>query len=229
MEISEEIFVQINDEMDALVNRYKQAPVLELMKEFDLSVDSKNALYNLSKKLISSANPIVLSDLLQKNQIILKTIKLDKYGGLKESMSFPTFKYKHLVDENWMDSSLREIFKHFFVFVIYQAGKKQLYLKKIILWKMPEEVLDIDVHDVWEKTKQCILSGNIVKYIDKQGRYFTYFPSSSESPYIHVRPHAQNRNDTYDLPVADNVTGLVKYQKHCFWLNRSYLLKSIND
>lgn len=67
--------------------------------------------------------------------------------------------------------------------------------------------------------------GLVVKYIDDNGRYFTYFPSSAENPYVHVRPHAQDRQDTLPLPVADKLTGLVQYPKHSFWLNRTYILK----
>lgn len=52
-------------------------------------------------------------------------------------------------------------------------------------------------------------------------------PSASDNPHVHVRPHAQNRNDTYELPVADKVTGLIQYPKHSFWINRAYILKII--
>ena len=44
----------------------------------------------------------------------------------------------------------------------------------------------------------------------------------------HVRPHARNAADTYDLPVADKLTGLRhEYTKHCFWLNASYVKDEI--
>jgi hypothetical protein len=44
---------------------------------------------------------------------------------------------------------------------------------------------------------------------------------------MHVRPHAQRKNDTYPLPVADRKTGLLDYTKHCFWLNNNYVLEII--
>ncbi|MGB5665585.1 MAG: hypothetical protein WBM53_01965 [Maribacter sp.] len=43
----------------------------------------------------------------------------------------------------------------------------------------------------------------------------------------HVRPHATNKDDTYPLPVADELTGLLDYTKHCFWLNSSYVKDEI--
>ena len=51
----------------------------------------------------------------------------------------------------------------------------------------------------------------------------------SENKYCHVRPHAQNANDTYPLPVSDILTGVNEYTKQCFWLNNNYILNIINE
>ena len=55
----------------------------------------------------------------------------------------------------------------------------------------------------------------------------TYFPKKTENNVSHVRPHARNAADTYELPVADKLTGLTEYTKHCFWLNASYVKDEI--
>ena len=99
------------------------------------------------------------------------------------------------------------------------------FLNKIVIWKMPEEILNNEIKAIWEIVRELISTGKIVKYIDENGRFHTFFPSSSDNPYIHVRPHAQSRNDTYPLPVPDIFTGLSEYPKHSFWINRSFILK----
>jgi DNA mismatch repair protein MutH len=143
-------------------------------------------------------------------------------------MSFPVFRYCAILEETWETSGLRALFyEKNFVFVVFQRSGRSLYLKKIIMWQMPLEVLDHGVRQVWQKLYDNLSVGKVVKYIDDNGRYFSYFPSASENPYVHVRPHAQNWNDTFPLPVADKLTGSVCYPKHSFWLNRSYILKII--
>ena len=145
-------------------------------------------------------------------------------------MSFPVFQYCEIAEESWESSSLRQIFRdNIFVFAVFQNEGKELFLNRMKVWKMPEEVLEWGVRDVWQKMRDCVTVGRIVKYIDDNGKYFTYFPSSTENPYVHVRPHARNRNDTLPLPVPDKLTGLVEYPKHSFWLNRSYVLKIITE
>ena len=228
MELSEDILIKVNDEIELLVEQFQDVPVSELVTRFDISSEAKNKLNALCKRLIAYTNLITLSQLDEDNQIVFKTVNLDKYGKLKESMSFPAFKYEELAEEKWESSSLREYFlQHVLAFTVFQGKGKDAFLKKIVLWKMPSDVLENGVKKVWEQTRHCILNGEVVKYIDDNGRYFTFFPASTDSPYMHVRPHAQNRNDTFDLPVADKLTGLVKYPKHCFWLNRAYILKII--
>ena len=39
----------------------------------------------------------------------------------------------------------------------------------------------------------------------------------------HVRPHAQNASDTYELPDGR------MYPKQCFWLNGSYIAEQVKE
>jgi hypothetical protein len=43
----------------------------------------------------------------------------------------------------------------------------------------------------------------------------------------HIRPHAQNNEDTYPLPKIDSLTQKKEYTKHGFWLNASYVKENI--
>ena len=49
------------------------------------------------------------------------------------------------------------------------------------------------------------------------------FPNASENPVCHVRPHAQNAQDTDELPDGR------QYSKQCFWLNNHYILAQLKD
>ncbi len=70
-------------------------------------------------------------------------------------------------------------------------------------------------------------NGEIVKEITEKGIRKTSFPKKTENRISHVRPHARNAADTYELPIADKLTGLTEYTKHCFWLNASYVKDEI--
>ena len=48
-------------------------------------------------------------------------------------------------------------------------------------------------------------------------------PSQKESNIMHVRPHAQDRDDVYELPDGQYLT------KQCFWLNREYIMQVISN
>jgi hypothetical protein len=91
---------------------------------------------------------------------------------------------------------------------------------------MPYDDLD-KAKLVWEKTKQVVKEGNVVAEVTNQGIRKTNFPNKKFSSIAHVRPHAQNANDTFQLPIVDKVTGMNSYTKHCFWLNSSYIKDEI--
>ena len=159
-----------------------------------------------------------------KANIIPRTVRIEQNGRIKESFPFPTFKYLELINEEWETCEFRntlETTKYMF-FVFVNNGTDYVF-KGVKLWNMPETDIEAYVKTMWLKTKDVILSGNIVKTIASDGSRVTNFPGMNENPVCHVRPHAQNAADTYPLPVVDKFTGLSEYTKHCFWLNNKYI------
>lgn len=230
MKISDEWMEQLNQELEDIVRQYRDTSVTKLTEILGVNIGAKNALSVLAYKMIENSGNLGLIQLLSDNDFRFKTVRLDTYGRLKESMSLPVFQYTVLANETWEDSELRDYFcQKTFAFMVFRGESGELLLNKIVLWKMPEYILESGVRMVWQRMKELLQRGMIVKYIDDSGRYFTYFPSSTENPYVHVRPHAQDRQDTFPLPVADRLTGLVQYPKHSFWLNRAYILKIITS
>lgn len=85
----------------------------------------------------------------------------------------------------------------------------------------------LEAKNVWEKMVKLVSNGKIVKEVTEKGVRKTYFPKKNENKVSHVRPHARNAEDTYELPFEDKLTGLNKFTKHCFWLNSNYVRDDI--
>lgn len=177
---------------------------------------------------------------LEKANITLKVLTLEQTGKLKESISFPAFDYRDLVNQVWYDEK-EERMSDFhmqletkkFLFVIFQKLSKSsdIVLKKIVFWNFP--MADIaEAELVWRKTVKLVNEGKIVKEIKKQRdgklKRFTFFPGIKESRVAHVRPHATQK-EVSRLPVADSLTGNATYTKHSFWLNAKYIQKAIEE
>ena len=138
-------------------------------------------------------------------------------------MSFPTFRFKELVQEDWESSSFREYLSETrFFFIVYQYDSREyLYLKGCQVWNIPYSDLEGNVKKVWLETKEVLKSGLKVTRVGK--RNVNNFPKASENDVSHVRPHAQNMNDTDELPDGR------QYPKQCFWLNNSYILSQLEE
>jgi DNA mismatch repair protein MutH len=192
--------------------------------ELDLNISAKNFYANLTKAILGIELNKEIEEF-EKAEIIVKTVRLKENNLPKEDISFPNFKYENLVEEEWEDSSFKEILDHKFLFVFFQFADNQLVLRKVKFWNMPFQDIE-EAKKVWLETKNIVINGNIVREINENERY-TNFPNKKFNQVAHVRPHAQNANDTYPLPFADKVTNAYQYTKHCFWLNSAYVRDEI--
>lgn len=159
----------------------------------------------------------------EKAGIVVKTIRISKNNKIKENMSFPTFKFKELVKETWENSTFGNYLADTrFFFVVYKFDdNNELRLKGCQFWNIPYDDLNGNVKEVWNETVNVLKAGLVIKEVN--GRLTNNFPKASQNPICHVRPHAQNKNDVYELP--DGRT----YPKQCFWLNNSYILSQLNN
>ena len=195
----------------------------------ELNTSAKSFYANLTKAILGIELNKEIEEF-EKAEIQVKTVRLKENNLPKEDMSFPTFKYKEIVNEDWENSDFKDILEHKFLFVFFQFENETLVLRKVKFWNMPYSDL-LEVEKVWTKTQQIVAKGEIVKEIktDKNGKEvrFTNFPSKKFSSISHVRPHATNASDTYPLPKKDKLTKEMEYTKHCFWLNNSYVRDEI--
>ena len=195
----------------------------------EINTTAKSFYANLTKAILGIELDKEIEEF-EKAEIIVKTVRLKENNLPKEDISFPNFKYEEIVNEEWDDSNFKDILEHKFLFVFFQFENEQLVLRKVKFWNMPYADI-LEAEKVWAKTKDIVEKGEIVKEIktNKKGKEirFTNFPSKKFSSISHVRPHATNALDTYELPKKDKVTKLNEYTKHCFWLNNTYVKNEI--
>ncbi len=199
----------------------------QIEKELDLKLNRRAKSYfaNLTNAILGIELGKKIEEF-EKADIKVKTIRLKENNLPKEDISFPTFKYKELIETDWEDSDFKKILESKFFFVFYQFEGENLILRKVKFWNMPySDTLEAKI--VWEEMVNTVSNGEIVKKVTSKGVRKTYFPKKTENRISHVRPHAKNAADTYELPVADKLTGLTEYTKHCFWLNASYVKDEI--
>lgn len=205
------------------INEYKDYSVQELCNKFQIETNKK--LKNLEAMLAYRILGIKgnHAEEFEKANVVVKTIRIGKNNKIKESMSFPTFRFKELVEEEWEDSTFGTYLRETrFLFVVYKFDENDtLFLKGCQFWNIPYDDLEIHVKSVWERTVQVLKEG--LQIIKKSGRNYNNFPNASENPVCHVRPHAQNARDTYELPDGR------QYPKQCFWLNNGYILSQIKE
>lgn len=212
---------------DYVINRiqkYKGWSVEQLCKKFGIETGDrkpKNLEAMLAYRMLgirsNNAEEFV------KANIVVKTIRINNNGKIKENMSFPTFKFKELVEEDWDDSTFGTYLNETkFLFVVYQFDENgELILKGCQFWNIPQDDLEGDVRKVWEKAKAVIKNG--LQIIEIGGRKTNNLPKASENNVCHVRPHARNSDDTYELPDGRH------YPKQCFWLNNTYILSQLRE
>lgn len=185
--------------------------------------NAKNLNEVLLAKMLGIKGKIAYTDEFQKACIVPKTIRVQKTGKIKESMSFPTFDFIKLSKETeWEESELYNyIAPTKFLFVIFQENDKGEYLfERVKFWNIPITDLD-EVQRVWERTVKTIPEGVNLEVTTNGVK--NNLPKSSESTVAHVRPHGKDGNDKLPLPDGRMMT------KQCFWLNRTYVEKQIKE
>lgn len=180
----------------------------------------------------------------EKANIVVKAIRVDDHNGRKkivESMSFPAFRIKELIEEEWETSEIRQYFEETkFLFVLYQQDKNEYYLSDALFWNMPIIEIDGNLKKEWEQARDKFKLGVQFKLKkQKNGIIVTNdLPKQSNTNILHVRPHTGkaaysikdfnygkgNINKHADqLPNGDYMT------IQSFWLNNHYVLEQVQS
>lgn len=175
-----------------------------------------------SNKKIGNINS---SEEFLKSGLTMKTIRVNKNGRIKESMSFENIDYQEVCEcGEWTDSRLYELFTSRFMFVVYRETDRTLQLPdgrtepeykldKVMFWTMPQADLDVAMR-YWENIRECVIE----KHISPE-----YFWSVKDDRNFHVRPKAALAKDMVELPDGS------KARKYCYWFNAKYVKNIIDN
>ena len=187
----------------------KKATVLKDELALNFNKKPKNYYQILAKMILGVKKKRVLE--FEKANITMKVIALEPSGKLRESISFPYFDYREIVDEDWEESGLyQQLSSKRFLFVIFQkVDSGDAVLKEVKFWNFPIEAMDT-AKEVWERT---------VKQIKNEK--YDEFVKISDNMMLHVRPHARNSQDRILTP-----SGNMEF-KRSFWLNAKFIQDQI--
>lgn len=195
----------------------------ELKDFFGVESNAKSLNEILLSKMLNVSGRIAYTEEFQKAGIVPKTIRVQYNGSIKESMSFPTFDFIKLSQENeWEESELYNYLaptKFLFV-IVKQREDGQYVFDRVMFWNMPNRDLE-QVRLVWEKTVRTICEGVVLTRTGN--RINNNLPKKTENPVAHVRPHGRNASDKLPLPDGHMMT------KQCFWLNNTYIQQQIQN
>ena len=195
----------------------------ELRRMLDVTSNSKNINELLLAKMLGVDGKIANTEEFKKAGIVPKTIRVQKNGRIKESMSFPYFDFIRLSNEDSWEES--EFYNYLapakFMFVIFTEKPNGEYVfDRIKFWNIPSADLE-EVGRVWTKARDTIRRG--ITFTATPRGVCNDLPKQTESRISHVRPHARNANDSLPLPDGRRMP------KQCFWLNNSYIEEQIRD
>ena len=175
-----------------------------------------------SNKKIGNINT---SEEFVKSGLTMKTLRINRNGNIKESMSFENIDYQEVYDCNeWTNSRLYELFTSRFLFVIYKETDRTLQLPngkteqeyelhKVAFWTMPQADLDVAM-EYWENIRDCVRQDHISP---------EYFWSIKDNRHFHVRPKASLAKDLVDTPNG------TKAKKYSYWFNAQYVKNIIEN
>jgi len=171
---------------------------------FDINLKSKSYRRQIVARILDSSGAQIAE--LAKAGVVIKTVRRNTNGLVKEAMSFPEFQFDDLLDQSWEDSDFFQIIESKFLFAVFEtsADGSSEVLARVFYWQMPMGDRE-EARRVWELTKEAYRVGK------------ESFPRISESSVAHVRPHGKNGMDK-----RLTKTG-AELGKSAFWLNAKYV------
>ncbi len=212
----------------------------ELCNYFGREYNNNKAQWNdLACKILGIRNEN--ADEFKKANIRIKTIRIEENNTIRESMSFPPFKFLDLVAEDYDDSSLKEYFDETrLLFFVWKKDGNVYRVKGCQLWNMPYHDLNVTVRNEWEEYKRIFMYGiEFTKHVDSKGKvsFSNNLPGKSETEIIHIRPHATKAayrfNNGMELGNIDRDANILPNGEYMttqsFWINNSYILKQLKN
>lgn len=236
--LKENINIKFTDYIVNLINKHIGMTDKELCLKYNRKYNNNKAQWkDLSFRMLGIKSNHAAE--FEKANIVVKTIRIEKNGKNRESISFAPFKFKELVEEEWENST---IFNYFdttqFLFVIFKNNGESYTLLGSQLWHMPYNDLNKTVCCEWNTYKNIIKNGiTFKKNIKVNGKIEikNNLPGMKDTKILHIRPHSNKsayllldgfkkgniEKDADELPNGEWMT------KQSFWLKNSYILKQL--
>ena len=217
------------------LSKYRGLSIDELKSHFDLQTNPKDITFKIAQKMLGLTGKASSTQEMVDAGIKLKTVRLTKNGTPHESMSFPAFDFTELLEKTWEESEIREDFVDWkLMFFVFKDDEDDVCrFDRIVFWNIPNSLVDGPIKNMYEKCAQILKTGNVIQGIDTNGKVKDNFPKETKerggNGVCHVRPHGRVAADTFDLPVPDRLTGRTKYTKQCFWFNKLFIKKIIEN
>jgi len=221
------------------INQYKGLSDKELCARFGRDYNNNKAQWtDLAYRMLGIKSNRAAE--FRKANITVKVIRLEENGKMRENMSFPPFRYKELIREQWESSTLHDYFDETkFLFVVFKRSDDCYYLQGCQLWNMPFTDLNTVVKSGWQKVVNTIIDG--IQFSFKQTKSGVVvennLPKKADNPIVHVRPHAQKRyfrftdgtiiGDGSEADANELPDGTLM-PHYSFWINNDYILSQLD-
>jgi len=214
----------------------------ELYKFFNIPTDSKSK--QINKTLINRMLGVNTdnSEEFQKANIIIKTIRVQRNGKPRESMSFPKIIITDFINQEFETSYEYEFFEttRFLLVVFRETLDGTFILSGSKFWNMPIQSLETIGKQEWNLYKNKFMQGvNFKVKTLTSGKQIIEndLPKKTDTKIFHLRPHSNkssylingkkygngSNSDMDQLPNGDKMT------HQCFWLNNHYIAEIIKD
>lgn len=220
-EIAKKSLIEIIEDKVSKFYDKTDTEIASLLNYSILKTSKASSAKLFSKMLGIKGNKLSEIEEFEKYNIQFKTITLNENGSFKEHMSFKNINFQDYLDTDWDYSELKETFETTkWLFAVFQKNEHgEKVFKKVVLWNMPGEDINVHLKSFYETTQNILKNGVILTETKKGIK--NNLPGAKDNPVCHIRPKAQNASDKVKLPDGQEIT------KQCFWLNKEYLRKII--
>lgn len=179
---------------------------------------------------------------LKKTATTIKAIRISKTNTIEQSVSFPAFKFKEIVEEKeWIESKTYDyLSERRFLFCIFKENQNGDYeFKGYKFYSLSVSELDDYFKPVWEKTKKLLDEGFelVPETVGGKTIYKNPLPGMKENGVCHIRPHSNRsayklkdgtmvgewEKDANEMPDGQWMT------TQSFWINNTYVKKILKD
>lgn len=213
------------------LHQYEGKSIIEISKSFDIKVGKgKNQIATIIKKAIGFKNVNSKIKEFEQLGVLVKTIKVRKKDNMPfEDISFATMKLQEFEQEKYDSSVFKEYIQKILFIPVYHEKEtlQEKYLGYAFFWS-PSQEEETTIKEEWQNYQNEVLSGackisQVVNNSKKGYKEVSSLSKASQTSIIHMRPHGKDSNDRDSDSLGNSIV------KQCFWLNKKFVQKLINN